>query len=60
MGRKRQVREPKLIEELWYKQIINFAHCLYYVMALTSYGKAYSWGRNVWRVLGNEKKIMKQ
>jgi hypothetical protein len=36
------VKESKIIEELSYKQIINFANAVYYVMALTRDGKVYS------------------
>ncbi len=34
LGHNRQVKEPKIIEELCYKQIISFANGLYDVMAL--------------------------
>ncbi len=52
-GHNRQVKEPKIIEELCYKQIISFANGLYHVMALTRDEKVYSWGRNDWGFLGN-------
>jgi alpha-tubulin suppressor-like RCC1 family protein len=50
------VREPKIIKELCYKQIISFANGFYHVMALTSDGKVFSWSQNDWRVLGNGNK----
>jgi alpha-tubulin suppressor-like RCC1 family protein len=53
LGHERQVKEPKIIEELCYKQINSFANGWYHVMALTSDGKVYSWGQNHWGVLGN-------
>jgi hypothetical protein len=34
LGHNRQVREPKIIEELCYKQIISFTNDFYHVMAL--------------------------
>jgi hypothetical protein len=34
LGHDRQVREPKIIEELCFKQIISFANCFYHVMTL--------------------------
>jgi alpha-tubulin suppressor-like RCC1 family protein len=42
LGHDRQVREPKIIEELCYKQIISFTNYFYHVLALTSHGKVYS------------------
>jgi alpha-tubulin suppressor-like RCC1 family protein len=53
LGHNRQVKEPKIIEELCYKQIISFANSSHHVMALTSDGKVYSWGQNHLGVLGN-------
>ncbi len=43
LGHKRQVREPKIIEELSYKLIISFANHLFLMIAPTSVGKVYSW-----------------
>ncbi len=53
---KRQVREPKVIEELCDKIIINFANHLFLMIALTSVEKVYSWSRKDWGVLGNVNK----
>jgi alpha-tubulin suppressor-like RCC1 family protein len=53
LGHNRQVKKPKIIEELCYKQIISFANGWHNVMTLTSDGKVYSWGRNHLGVLGN-------
>ncbi len=39
LGHKRQVREPKIIEELCDKLIISFANGLFLMIALTSVGK---------------------
>ncbi len=53
LGHNRQMREPIIIEELCYKQIISFTNGFHHVMALTSDGKVYSWGQNNLGVLGN-------
>jgi alpha-tubulin suppressor-like RCC1 family protein len=56
LGHDIQVKELKIIEELCCKQIISFANGYSHVMALTSDGKVYSWGRNDGGFLGNGNK----
>ena len=55
-GHNRQVREPKIVEELSDKEIVQFVNGLYHVMALTSEGKVYCWGRNDWGQIGNNER----
>jgi alpha-tubulin suppressor-like RCC1 family protein len=52
-GHNIQVDEPKLIEELCFKKIINFSYGLNFVIALTINGKVFSWGRNDYGQLGH-------
>ncbi len=53
LSHNRNVNEPKIIEELYYKHIISFTNGLLHVIALTSDANVYNWDQNNWGVLGN-------
>jgi alpha-tubulin suppressor-like RCC1 family protein len=53
LGHNRQVKEPKIINELCDKQIIKFTNGLRHVLSLTSDGKIFGWGANDLGQLGN-------
>jgi alpha-tubulin suppressor-like RCC1 family protein len=42
------MKEPKIVNELCDKQIIKFTNGCRHVLALTSDGKIFGWGRNDW------------
>jgi E3 ubiquitin-protein ligase HERC2 len=52
-GHDRQVRKPKIVNELCDKQIIKFTNGFWHVLTLTSDGKMFGWGRNYCGELGN-------
>jgi alpha-tubulin suppressor-like RCC1 family protein len=57
LGHYNVVQEPKVVNELCDKQIIDISYGSYHVLALTKTGKCYSWGKNGAGQLGNGTKI---
>ena len=62
-GHQMVVKEPKIIEELCDKSVIQFYNGFTFALALTSDNKLYGWGRNQWGQLGlkivNQTKLYK-
>ena len=46
LGHNNRVNEPNIVNELCGQQIVDISYGWYYVIALTKYGKCYSWGCN--------------